>query len=118
MPPMGAALGSDKDVENVAHYVLSLSGSTTTRSRPCWASSAPAWPATAPSGRATRMLGAPNLTDKIWLYGGSADTIMETIRKGRNNTMPAFSDFLGESKVHVLAAYVWSFLSNPQTPVK
>jgi cytochrome c oxidase cbb3-type subunit III len=55
-----------------------------------------------------------NLTDKIWLYGGSLDTIMETIRKGRINMMPAFDDFLGEAKVHVLAAYVWS-LSNGRT---
>ena len=42
---------------------------------------------------------------------------METVRKGRSITMPAFSDFLGESKVHVLSAYVWS-LSNPQAPAK
>ena len=58
------------------------------------------------------MMGAPNLTDKTWLYGGSADTIMETIRKGRSNTMPPFNDFLGESKAHVLAAYVWSLSSD------
>jgi cytochrome c oxidase cbb3-type subunit 3 len=58
-------------------------------------------------------MGAPNLTDKTWLYGGSVATIMETIRLGRNNVMPAFADFLGEAKVHLLAAYVWS-LSNKQ----
>jgi hypothetical protein len=57
------------------------------------------------------MLGAPNLTDKIWLFGGSAETVMETIRKGRTATMPAFGEFLGDAKVHVLSAYVWS-LSN------
>ena len=39
---------------------------------------------------------------------------METIRKGRNNTMPPFQDFLGEAKVHVLSAYVWS-LSNEKS---
>ena len=60
------------------------------------------------SGVGNQALGAPNLADKVWLYGGSADTIMETIRKGRNSTMPAFEEFLGEDKVHVLAAYVWS----------
>ena len=38
---------------------------------------------------------------------------METIRKGRNNTMPAFESFLGEAKVHVLAAYVWSLSNAP-----
>jgi cytochrome c oxidase cbb3-type subunit 3 len=113
MPSMAAALGTDQDVENVAHYVLSLSSKT-------------ADPIKAVIGKAkfgacaachgadahgNPLLGAPNLSDKIWLYGGSADTIMETIRLGRNNTMPPFKEFLGEAKVHVLAAYVWS-LSN------
>ena len=50
---------------------------------------------------------APNLSDKIWLYGGSEDTIIETITHGRQNHMPAFGDFLGEAKVHLLAAYVY-----------
>ena len=59
------------------------------------------------------MMGAPNLTDKIWLYGGSEATITETITKGRNNVMPAWKDFLGESKIHVLAAYIWSLSNEP-----
>ena len=46
--------------------------------------------------------------------GVSADTIMETIRKGRTSTMPAFEGFLGEPKVHVLAAYVWSLSNTPE----
>jgi len=110
MPSMAAALGSEKDLENVANYVLSLSG-------------LPADPIKKVLGRAkfgacaachgadargNPMLGAPNLTDNIWLHGGSEQTIMETIRKGRDNTMPAFKEFLGEARVHVLAAYVWS----------
>ncbi|CDG86030.1 cytochrome-c oxidase, cbb3-type subunit III [Janthinobacterium agaricidamnosum] len=115
MPPMAAALGSDKDVENVAHYVLSLSGSNAdpikvvfgkARFGACMACHGA-------DGSGNQALGAPNLADKIWLYGGSAETIMETIRMGRNNSMPAFGEFLGEAKVHVLSAYVWS-LSNPQ----
>jgi cytochrome c oxidase cbb3-type subunit 3 len=53
-------------------------------------------------------LGAPNLTDKVWLYGSSESTIMETITKGRTNQMPAWKEFLGDEKVHVLAAYVLS----------
>ena len=119
MPPMGAALGSEKDVENVAHYVLSLSGSTSdpVKSVLGKAKFGACMACHGADAKGNQMLGSPNLTDKIWLYGGSADTIMETVRTGRNNTMPAFSDFLGESKVHVLSAYVWS-LSNPQTPVK
>ena len=115
MPTMAAALGSDKDVENVAHYVLSLSGSTSDPikvvfGKPKFAACAACHGA---DGKGNQALGAPNLTDKVWLYGGSATTIMETIRKGRDNMMPAFEDFLGDAKVHVLAAYVWS-LSNPQ----
>ena len=115
MPPMAAALGSAVDVESVAHYVLSLSGST-------------ADPVKAASGKdkfavcaachgadahGNQALGSPNLTDKIWLYGGSVKTITETITKGRTNMMPAFDNFLGEAKVHVLAAYVWSLSNDP-----
>jgi cytochrome c oxidase cbb3-type subunit 3 len=57
------------------------------------------------------MMGAPNLTDKTWLYGGSEATIAETIRGGRNNQMPAWGEFLGKEKTHVVASYVWG-LSN------
>jgi cytochrome c oxidase cbb3-type subunit 3 len=57
------------------------------------------------------MLGAPNLTDNTWLYGGSPKAIQETIRNGRRGMMPAHKDFLGEDKSHLLATYVYS-LSN------
>ncbi len=59
---------------------------------------------------------APNLTDKIWLYGSSEDKIIEGIIKGRNNHMPAFGDFLGEAKVHLLAAYVYG-LGGGEKPI-
>ena len=115
MPSMAAALGSDKDVENVAHYVLSLSGSTADPikvafGKPKFAVCAACHTAT---GAGNQALGSANLTDKIWLYGGSVETVMETIRKGRTNTMPPFQDFLGDAKVHVLAAYVWSLSNQP-----
>jgi cytochrome c oxidase cbb3-type subunit 3 len=118
MPPMGAALGADSDVENVAHYVRSLSGLTADPvkvafGKPKFGACAACHGADAHGNPA---LGAPNLTDKVWLYGGSAETIMETIRKGRNNTMPAWGEFLGEGKAHVLAAYVWSLSNDPNAP--
>jgi cytochrome c oxidase cbb3-type subunit 3 len=118
MPPMGAALGSDAEVENVAQYVKSLSGMT---ADPIKASFGKAkfgvcMACHNAGGVGNQAIGAPNLTDKVWLHGGSAETIMETIRKGRNSTMPAFEEFLGEDKVHVLAAYVWS-LSAEKKPV-
>lgn len=117
MPPMAGALGSAKDVENVAHYVLSLSGSThdpikAVFGKPKFALCIGCHTA---SGGGNPALGSANLTDKIWLYGGSVETIMETLEKGRNNTMPAFQEFLGDAKVHVLAAYVWSLSHQPSS---
>jgi cytochrome c oxidase cbb3-type subunit 3 len=50
---------------------------------------------------------APNLSDKVWLYSSSEETIIETITKGRVNRMPAFGEFLGDAKVHLLTAYVY-----------
>jgi cytochrome c oxidase cbb3-type subunit 3 len=116
MPPMGAAIGGEKDVENVAHYVLSLSDSAHDPIKAAFGKEKFGACAAChgADGKGNQAIGSANLTDKIWLYGGSAETIMETIRKGRDNTMPAFKDFLGEAKVHVLAAYVWS-LSNSGT---
>ena len=104
MPPMGAALGSDKEVENVAHYVLSLSGSTADPIKAVFGKDkfGACMACHSAGGTGNQAIGAPNLTDKIWLFGGSAETIMETIRKGRSSTMPAFEDFLGDAKVHVL----------------
>lgn len=58
------------------------------------------------------MMGAPNLTDDIWLYGGTEEDILTTLAKGRKGVMPAFKDKLGEDRIHVLAAYVYS-LSQP-----
>ena len=115
MPPMGGALGSDKDVENVANYVLSLSGATHDPIKAVFGKTkfANCAPCHGSDGHGNQMLGAPNLTDKIWLFGGDRETIMETINKGRSSTMPAFKDFLGEAKVHVLASYVWSLSNDP-----
>lgn len=115
MPPMGAAVGGEKDIENVAHYVLSLSNSThdpikASMGKEKFGACAACHGA---EGKGNPAVGAPNLSDKTWLYGGSVATIMETIRAGRNNMMPAFDDFLGEAKVHLLASYVWSLSNKP-----
>lgn len=58
-------------------------------------------------GKGNQAMGAPNLTDNIWLYGSSMETIKETIANGRNGQMPAQGDFLGADKVHLLTAYVY-----------
>ncbi len=59
-------------------------------------------------GKGNTALGAPNLTDNIWLYGGSANAIAKTIREGRQGVMPAHKDILGRDKSHLVAAYVYS----------
>jgi cytochrome c oxidase cbb3-type subunit 3 len=66
-------------------------------------------------GAAFGALGAPDLTDNVWLFGNSLEAIAEGIEKGRNsgpgsleNRMPAWKEFLGEDKIHLLAAYVYS----------
>ena len=59
-------------------------------------------------GTGNQMLGAPNLTDDIWLYGGSQKRIMETIALGRNGVMPGHKEFLGDAKIHVLTAYLYN----------
>jgi cytochrome c oxidase cbb3-type subunit 3 len=116
MPSMAAAVGSSTDVENVAHYVLSLSGSTSDPIKKVFGKEK--FMACAAchgaDGHGNQQIGAPNLSDKTWLYGGSVETITETITKGRNNVMPSFKDFLGEAKVHVLAAYIWSLSNDPK----
>ena len=53
-------------------------------------------------------MGAPNLTDNVWLYGGSKRAIEESIRNGRAGVMPPWKDILGEEKVHLISAYVYS----------
>jgi cytochrome c oxidase cbb3-type subunit III len=64
-------------------------------------------------GRGNVALGAPDLTDGVWLYGGSQRAVMESIANGRQGRMPAHGEFLGEAKVHLLTAYVYSFLQEP-----
>lgn len=59
-------------------------------------------------GTGNQQIGAPNLTDNVWLYGGSPLMVQQTVRGGRSNTMPAWSERLGAERVHLLAAYVYS----------
>lgn len=59
-------------------------------------------------GRGMQAVGGPNLTDNIWLYGGSIDKIHETVTKGRQGVMPAQGERLGAARVRLLTAYVLS----------
>jgi cytochrome c oxidase cbb3-type subunit 3 len=66
-----------------------------------------------PAGKGNQALGAPDLTDDYWLYGNSKESLAQTISKGRQGTMPAHRELLGETRARLAAAYVWS-LSHPQ----
>ena len=61
-----------------------------------------------PDGKGNPALGAPNLTDDIWLYASDFDTIGTGIRMGRNGMMPAHLPIIGETRTRIAAAYVWS----------
>ena len=110
MPPFAAALKPEQ-ITDAAQYVLSLSGRSTTpdavsRGETTFKQLCVA--CHGPDGKGNVALGAPNLTDNIWLYGGSLATIVETLTKGRQGHMPAQKDILGEAQVHLLAAYVYA----------
>ena len=109
MPAMGAALGGEAGVRDMANFVRSLSGlshdaAAAERAKPRFAACAACHGA---EGKGNAAIGAPNLTDKVWLYGSSEATVMETIAKGRSNVMPAHREFLGEARAHILASYVY-----------
>jgi len=61
-----------------------------------------------PDGKGMISAGAPNLTDNIWLYGGDRETIRETLRYGRAGVMPKWDTKLGNERIMLLAAYIYS----------
>ncbi len=113
MPPMAAAVGGAEDVRNLAHYVLSLSGSPHDSVRA--SQGAAKWGACAAchgaDGKGMHATGAPNLTDQIWLHGWGEEAIVRAINQGFNNVMPAQNALLTDAQIHVLTSYVWK-LSN------
>ncbi len=115
MPPLGAAVGSQDDVQNVANYVLSLSGSKhdATRAQAGQAKFALCAACHGSEGKGNPAMGAPNLTDKVWLHGSGEAAIMAMINNGKNNQMPAQEAKFTPDQLHVLAAYVWGLSNNP-----
>ncbi len=113
MPPMAAAIGTEEDVKNVANYVLSLSGGSHDAARAglgkdkftvCAACHGA-------DGKGNQDIGAPNLSDKIWLHGAGEAAIIKRVNEGKTNQMPAWEEKFTPAQLQVLAAYVWG-LSN------
>ncbi len=110
MPPMGAAVGTAEDVKNVAHYVLSLSASPhdSVSAQLGKAKFATCAACHGPEGKGNHALGAPNLTDKIWLHGWGEQAIVNIINNGKVNVMPRQDRLLSPEQIHVLGGYVWN----------
>jgi cytochrome c oxidase cbb3-type subunit 3 len=122
MPALGSALGADA-VKNVVAYVRSLSGSAhdslkAQLGKPTFEQQCAACHGA--DGKGNPAVGAPNLTDGIWLYGSSDAVLAEGINKGRHldvpegqTPMPAFKSLLGPARINLVAGYVWSLSNKP-----
>ena len=115
MPPMAAAVGTPDDVRNVAHYVLSLSGSPHDSVKASLGKEkfAACGACHGADGKGNQALGAPNLTDGIWLHGWGEAAIVNMVNNGKVNQMPAQAEKLTPAQIHVLTSYVWSLSSRP-----
>ncbi|WP_313303737.1 cytochrome-c oxidase, cbb3-type subunit III [Stutzerimonas balearica] len=119
MPAWKDVLG-EAGIRNVAGYVRSLSGRDTPegvevdveQGQKLFATNCVACHGA--DGKGNHAMGAPNLTDNVWLYGSSFAQIQQTLRYGRNGKMPAQEANLGNDKVHLLAAYVYSLSQQPE----
>lgn len=116
MPAFGTAFQPNQ-VDALTHYVASLNGRSNinqalvSQGEPLFQSTCAGCHGV--DGTGNQAMGAPNLADRTWLYGGSLGTIKETITNGRIGDMPSHQALLGNDKVHVIAAYVYS-LSAPK----
>ena len=113
---MAAAVGTPDDVKNVANYVLSLSNSPhdSLRAQLGKAKFTACAACHGMDGKGNQALGAPNLTDDVWLHGWGEQAIVNMVNNGKVNEMPAQQGKLTEAQIHVLATYVWG-LSNRAT---
>lgn len=110
MPAWQGVLG-ESGIADVTEYVLSLSGrehdvQKAIVGKDLFAKNCVACHGA--DGKGQMALGAPNLTDDIWLYEGTPAGIRQTLRIGRNGVMPAQEERLREEKIHLLSAYVYS----------
>jgi len=111
MPPLRAAFANEAEIDETVAYVRSLSGQSVdkelaARGEPRFAATCAA--CHGPEGKGNTLMGAPDLTDSYWLYGGDAATVKQTISEGRNGQMPAHGPLLGAARARVVAAWVYA----------
>ncbi|MFG5863389.1 cytochrome-c oxidase, cbb3-type subunit III [Metapseudomonas sp. CR1201] len=121
MPAWGDVLG-DAGVKNVAAYVRQdLAGLKLPEDTKADVEAGKSLFATTcvachgAEGKGMAAMGAPDLTHPAgWIYGSSLAQLQQTIRHGRNGQMPAQLEYLGQDKVHVLAAYIYNLSRKEQ----
>ncbi len=115
MPPMAAAVGTPQDVRNLAHYVLSLSGSPhdSVKAAVGKGKFGACAACHGMDGKGNTAMGAPNLTDNIWLHGWGEEAVVKAITNGFSNQMPSQATKLNADQIHVLTAYVWGLSNKP-----
>jgi cytochrome c oxidase cbb3-type subunit III len=120
MPPMAAAVGNSDDVRNLAEYVLSLSGHPADSIRASLGKSKFSACAACHgvTGKGNQALGAPNLSDEVWLHGWGKEFIIGMINNGKNGMMPAQKERLTPEQIRLLTAYVWGMSNKPSEASK
>lgn len=108
MPAFGELL-AEEEIAGVVQYVRQISGqeadaALATAGETVFLDNCAA--CHAEDGTGDRFQGAPNLTDAIWLYGGSVDDITYTVENARFGVMPSWTTRLSEAEIRAVAAYV------------
>ncbi len=112
MPAFGrTGVLNEPQIADVAEFTLSLSGNAGDKAadeRGAKIFATTCTPCHGADGKGNPKLGAPNLTDELWLYAGDKQTIMADIRNGRGGVMPAWITRLDPETIKELAIYVHS----------
>jgi len=115
MPPFASAIGGDEGVSQMTEYILSLSGrehdaAMAATAKPVFASLCGFCHGMEAAGKPE--LGAPNLTDDVWLHGGRREDIVRALNRGISSQMPAHGEILRPAQIHLAALYVYSLSAN------
>jgi len=117
-PGQAPSAEDQEKLEDVSNYILSLGGyehdkTLAEKGKELYSTSCVA--CHGPDGKGNPVIGGINLADQTWLYADDPEDtaalkafIQQQIQKPRNNVMPAWKDILGEAKIKVVAAYVYS----------
>ncbi|OZG73735.1 cytochrome-c oxidase, cbb3-type subunit III [Hahella sp. CCB-MM4] len=117
MPAWEAIVGTE-GVTELANYVRSLSGQQNIDAEKAEAGAklfqANCVACHGTDAKGNQAVGAPNLTDSTWLYGGTQQAVEMTLKSGRNGVMPTFKKTLGDERIHLVATYVYSLSKQTQ----